>query len=166
MDRKDHSRFTVRNHSQPTTVNKPEHTTPLPETAATLADKPVVAEDPEKLRCVLLKMFIDQDGDTPKVFTEKEKQQVRELAKKHGSEKFLAAGRAWVKDQPWNNATTNPFRGFIDKFESYLLKLDYDKQIEKGRLTPEQIKRAGEESLRLRNALFRGPEDRHGPDDF
>jgi hypothetical protein len=112
----------------------------------------------EELCGVLLRKFVDHDGDPPKRFTPNERRQVKAKAKSVGRDKFSAAVDAWLADHPWDAITTNPLIGFISGFEGYVAKVGYNAKVKNRRLTQDQIDRIGRIS-KIRHHFFWLPED-------
>jgi len=156
VHRNDHSRSTVRNPSQPTTVNKPH--TPTHPTAATIVEKPVAAKPGEVSVCVdkktlseeeldkkldeLIEAFVMKDGDPPQV-TKVQRTEMKALLKRDGFDKFRAAARAWLAANPWDARTTHPFASFIGGYAGYAAKKQIDDKKEAARITPVQIDQIG-----------------------
>lgn len=93
------------------------NTTPKPAANADEKAQHVAEED---VCSVLLGMYVKSEGDTPKIVTGKEKAELRKLDAAHGRESFLRAAALWLRDHPWNGATTNPFLTLINKFDGYV----------------------------------------------
>jgi hypothetical protein len=119
VDRIDHSRSTGRNPSTPILVNRSQHNTTLLQPATIAGEKTSTAGE-EDVCSVLLKLYVKSEGDTPKIVSTKEKQELRRLDREHGREISLRAAALWLHDHPWNNATTNPFLTLVNKFEGYV----------------------------------------------
>jgi hypothetical protein len=95
-------------------------------------------DEVDELWCVLLRKFVDHDGDPPKRTTPNEIREVKKNAARVGREIFLAAVDAWLKDHPWDAQTTNPLIGFNSGFEAYVAKVAYNSKVKNRRMTQEQ----------------------------
>ena len=76
----------------------------------------------------LVKGFVQHNDGEPGQISSKQREQLRELLKRHGRETFRGAALVWLKDNPWNSQTTHPFVSFINGFEGYAAKIAYDKK--------------------------------------
>jgi hypothetical protein len=76
----------------------------------------------------LIAAFVRRNDGTPAGITSKQREQLVELLKQHGCDKFRGAANAWLKEQPWDSRTTHPFVAFINGFEGFAAKIVYDKK--------------------------------------
>jgi hypothetical protein len=76
----------------------------------------------------LVEGFVKHNSGDPGQITSKQREQLKELLRRHGRETFRGAALVWLKDSPWNNQTTHPFVSLISGFEGYAAKIVYDKK--------------------------------------
>jgi len=102
------------------------HTQPKGESASVCVCEDLSTIDEESEMGALLKAFLKENDGEPGSITGKQREQLKELLRRHGRENFRTAARAWMKDHPWDSRTTNPFSRFISGFEGYAAKKSYD----------------------------------------
>jgi hypothetical protein len=144
--------------------NTNTHTQPTPQgEGVCVQDENLSAMDVEKEVAALQREFANQN-DGPGGCTPKQKQEMAELVKQHGRENFRSAARAWFKNPTWDNNTKMPFMAFISGFAGYMGEHERALRKLKDKLTPEQMKVAGELAAQRRAELFTdGPDRPDGP---
>jgi hypothetical protein len=106
-----------------TTYNTPPRANAQP--TSPTADEPVVVDvvNTEKRSNAvneLVKRFVDKEGTGPKKFSRLQKTTMMELVSIHGEKKFLDAGAAWLRANPWDAKTESHFAAFVNNFATYL----------------------------------------------
>jgi hypothetical protein len=83
----------------------------------------VVSSDVEKQSNTvdkLVQLFVEKEGYGPKHLTRKQRAQMKQLVLAHSRDKFLAAGKMWLRASPWDAKTESHFAEFINNFAAYL----------------------------------------------
>jgi hypothetical protein len=99
---------------------------PIAASSPTAAPVVVVSGDTEKPKPkqnsidILIRRFVEKEGQGPKGVTRQYKAALAKLEAEHGTDKFLRAGAAWLRANPWNDKTTTHFAEFINNFVAYL----------------------------------------------
>jgi hypothetical protein len=113
--------FTALQHPTTTAKIRDEDVAAIP-----TADKPVVVvvvtdkdKDTSNVVDTLVSRFVTKEGDRPKKFGTKQRSAMQQLVSTHGEEKFLRAGAAWLRANPWDGKTESHFAEFITNFSVY-----------------------------------------------
>ncbi len=158
VDGNSHARLTVQNPSKPILENTTH--TPTPYAAAKMAD----SEAEECVSVLILKADQDWNWAPPGIKTVKPA--MKELAKQHGRELFLRAGRNFISDPPpsINAKTYSHWDKFVSGFALYLGR-SKPKEV----TPPEQIAKAYEIARQRHEEMWaiKQPSDEGGtPEDF